>query len=141
MQIIWADSVYITGKIMVLLLAFSKGFCAGHPLPPERLGVVHPFALCLEHLLDDIAGAAVASFITADIERDLLDVGTGVGRAAGTAHEAHHLVVGDVVAHIEHLIVGQAIVLEKMRIDVLFHRAAHEDVLHTQISIALADGL
>ena len=116
---------------MMLLLAFSMDFYTGHILPPERLCAVHPFVLRLEHLLDDIAGAAMTAVVAADIERDLLDVCAGVGRTAGTAHETHHLVVGDVVAHIEHLVVGQTVGFEKARVDFLLHRAAHEDVLHT----------
>ena len=38
-----------------------------------------------------------------------LDLGTGIGWTTWTATPLHHLVVGDVVAHIDDLIVGETI--------------------------------
>ncbi len=44
------------------------------------MGIVEPVTLGTEDLFDDIAAAAVATLVGADIEGELTDIRTGIGR-------------------------------------------------------------
>ena len=65
----------------------------------------------------------------ADIHGDGLDFGAGIGRAYGAAHARHDLVVGDIVAHIEHLLILQVVLGLQQLVGLHLHGTGEEDVL------------
>ena len=80
--------------------------CSALPgvLPSEGLGIGHPFALGAQDLFGDVPSATVAAAQVAHIEAGVTYLGGGIGRTARSAAQAHHGIVGDVIAHIEHLL-------------------------------------
>ena len=92
-------------------------------------------------MLYDVTTTAVAATILADIAADVSDLMTGILRTDGTAHQAHHLQVRDIVAHKHHLVVLQAVLLLEILVDLDFHGSTQIDVLHAQALIAVAHGL
>ena len=107
--------------------------------PSKSLSARQPFSLRFEHLFEDVARTSLPSISIADIRADGLDVGRGVGRRARTSAFAHNLIVGDVVPHIDHLLVGQVIFLEKLLIRFHLDRATEIDILHAEIFIPQPD--
>ena len=63
---------------------------------------------------------------------------TGILRTYGTAHQAHHLQVRDIIAHKHHLVVLQTILLFELLVYLDFHGNTQIDVLHAQALIAVA---
>ena len=91
-----------------------------------------------QHLLYHIAAATLTAVEGADIHTGLPNLMTRVTRTAGTSCTAHHLIVGNVVAHIQYLFVCQAMTAQIIVINLNLHGAAHEDVLHTQFLVSAA---
>ena len=58
--------------------------------------------------------------------------------AASTTHTAHHLIVGNIIAHIHHLLVGQRVFAEQFLISHEFHSSPHVDVLHSKTFVSFA---
>ena len=104
--------------------------------PAERPVITEPLALHLEHLLYYIAGTAVTAITPADIDTCLLYLSTRIGRTTGASATAHHLEVGDIVAHEYQFVVGIAITLLKSLVCLHLHSTFHEDVLHSKTLIA-----
>ena len=66
---------------------------------------------------------------------------TGIGRTYRTAHHAHHLQVGHIVAHKHHLVVPEAVLLFEPLVRLDFHGGTEIDILHAQALVALAHSL
>ena len=105
------------------------------------MGIVEPVALGTEDLFDDITATALTTATGADIEREVADVGTGIGRTDRTAHTLHDLIVRDVIAHIHHLGIGQLVAHQEFVVSLNLDGTAHEDVLNTEAFITQTDTL
>ena len=75
------------------------------------------------------------------VNRDILDFGCGIGRTARATATAHHLIIGDVVAHIQHFFVFQSVTAEKAFVGFYLHRTTHVYVGHAQPLITLLNRL
>ena len=110
-------------------------------LPAEGLFRTEPFTLRPEHLLDNIASTSVASCLPAHVARYFLDIRTGICWTTRAATHTHNLHVGDIVANIHNLLVGEAIFLLELIVGLNLHGTSHIDVLHAKALVAHADAL
>ena len=94
-----------------------------------------------KHLLNDIAHAAQSAAAGTDVGADGLDFVSCIGRTTGEAAGLHHFIVGDVVAHIEHLVGLKARLVKPTLETVYLDRHAHKDVLQAKADIACAHRL
>ena len=75
------------------------------------------------------------------IDARLLDLRTGILRTDRTPHPAHHLQVGDIVAHIHHLLILQTILREEGVIRLDLHGTTDVDILNAQPLVAYTHAL
>ena len=83
-------------------------------LPRISVGVVHPFALSFEHLFDDVATTTFATATVGNVVGNGFDFGRSIGRSSSNATTSHHLIVGNIVAHIHHLFGFAVVFCEKL---------------------------
>ena len=76
-------------------------------LPFQRIvlliGRVEPLTLESQCLFYNVAHTPLAAWADGYVVADFFNLGGGIGRAGGHAAVAHHLIVGYVVAHADHL--------------------------------------
>ena len=68
------------------------------------------------------------------IQTHLLDFRTSILRADRAPHPAHDFKVGDIVTHINDLLVGQTILLKELVISLYLHGTAQIDVFHALLN-------
>ena len=70
-----------------------------------------------------------------DILAPLLDFRCGVGRTARQTATRHHFIVRDVVAHEDHFLVLQSILLAQLIVSENLDRCAEDDVLQSEVLV------
>ena len=72
---------------------------------------------------------------------NVLDFGGCIRGAYGTADQPHQLVVGDIVAHIQHLIVLEVVFRLELFVSLCLIRAREVNILQTEIFVTAAYAL
>ena len=101
------------------------------------LGTPNSIETLCSYLFDDIPATSFSTLASGNIGRNLLDIGTSIGRTARTAASSHHLIVRNIVAHVHHLLILQAIFLQELMVGLDLHGTTHKDVLHSKTGITL----
>ncbi len=102
---------------------------------------MHPEAFGSHDLFYHIATTAFASVLRTDVACDFADFVGCIGWAAGKSCTLHDFVVRNVVAHIEHFLVFQTVLLAEHFVGFEFDGNAHHDVCQSQSFVALANGV
>ena len=76
-------------------------------LPTKSLAIRHPLSLCPKHLLQDITTTTMASIQVGNIDGSFLDFGCSIGRTTRATASFHHLVIRNIIAHVEDFLVLQ----------------------------------
>ena len=110
-------------------------------LPSESFLVLHPLSLCTQDLFHHISSTAITSAQMAHIHTGLTYLGGCIGRTTGTSAEPHHRIVGNIIAHIEYLLMTDTQADEQVLIDCHLVGTSQMNLLYAKSLKANLDGL
>ena len=76
-----------------------------------------------------------------DIDRNLLDFRTCIGRTAWTTTKFHHLIIRNIIAHVEDFLILQSVLFFQGFIFLNLYSSTHMDFGQSQAFVTLANGL